>query len=718
MDFPFNALTEYFINENNIDIHKQYEIIDIDARKLIQYNRFDLMAKWIYIQAKENGISSNYGYNVYKDNINAFSCGTFIEPGMPEKTTFERYVEEIDTLIENIKKNGFDKTKSLIPVGKNDEAFDGSHRISVAAFFEKKVTIIRFPNMCRRYSYDYAFFRNYLMSDESMGYMAIQYAYLKRNCYMACLWPKADLSKCNEVEALIKTIGNIVYEQDVYLTYRGMKNFMIQIYGHQEWTGSIENHFDGVIAKVDACYQEGKPVRTYLFEADDFDNVVDIKKKIRDIFQIENHSIHISDNSNETIDMVNLLYNRNSVEFLNKAEPYKYSGVFKKLIELKNVVLLNNYDRDRLIIDSSAVLEVCGLREAADVDFLTDYESEIISLEGIDNHASQLKFYDISIKDLLYDPHNYFYFEGMKFVTPKNLIQMKMKRGEEKDIRDVKMLNSFLKKQLSIPKDYDYETIDKIRKYQIEHQAYGQGTWSYEQYRKQIWKDREVRLRNMVKLPLSFTYHYLIDRDFRSARKRERYIMRQRKRLENKDVSIISSNCNGGVISSDLGLQFKSPFVNLFIKASDYIKILSDLKGYMEEELHFVNEIDSIYGEVPYPTAYLRDAKIYFMHYASEEEARNAWNRRKKRINWENLYVIFTDRSGCTMDDLRAFDKLPYEHKVVFTHIPQPEIKSSFYIRGYEHENKVGILSDWQNASYPVKRVYDQFDYVKWFNEK
>lgn len=85
-------------------------------------------------------------------------------------------------------------------------------------------------------------------------------------------------------------------------------------------------------------------------------------------------------------------------------------------------------------------------------------------------------------------------------------------------------------------------------------------------------------------------------------------------------------------------------------------------------------------------------------------------------MNWDNIFVIFTDRSGCTLADLKAFDALPYKNKVVFTHVPYPEIKSAYYIKGYENEDKVGILSEWQDEKRPVRRMYDQFDFVGWFN--
>ena len=75
MDYPFNVLAEYFIKENKIDLSKEYEICEIPARQLIKYNRFDLMAKWLYIDAVVKKLKTKCGYNVYYDNINSFSCG-------------------------------------------------------------------------------------------------------------------------------------------------------------------------------------------------------------------------------------------------------------------------------------------------------------------------------------------------------------------------------------------------------------------------------------------------------------------------------------------------------------------------------------------------------------------------------------------------------------------------------------------------------------------
>ena len=116
-----------------------------------------------------------------------------------------------------------------------------------------------------------------------------------------------------------------------------------------------------------------------------------------------------------------------------------------------------------------------------------------------------------------------------------------------------------------------------------------------------------------------------------------------------------------------------------------------------------------------FPVAKLRDITVYFMHYQSAEEARNAWERRKQRINWDNLFILMSDQDGCTDELLQMFDALPYENKAVFTHIPKPEIKSAVYIPGFEAQDSVGNCDAFVNKN-SGKKYFDAFDYVKWFN--
>lgn len=187
---------------------------------------------------------------------------------------------------------------------------------------------------------------------------------------------------------------------------------------------------------------------------------------------------------------------------------------------------------------------------------------------------------------------------------------------------------------------------------------------------------------------------------------------KNRKKLKNKNFSLISSNCNGSFILHDLGLKFLSPTINLWMEPKDYIKFLQNLNYYINLELSFS---DTDEEKIGYPVGILGDIKIYFQHYETRKEAKNKWLDICKRINYENLYIMFTDRDGCTYDDIKEFDNLPYRNKVIFVNKQYPEIKSSFYIKGFENMSSVGICSLFENK-FSGKRYYDQFPYVKWFN--
>ena len=183
-----------------------------------------------------------------------------------------------------------------------------------------------------------------------------------------------------------------------------------------------------------------------------------------------------------------------------------------------------------------------------------------------------------------------------------------------------------------------------------------------------------------------------------------------RQQLQNHTMSVLSINCNGAFILHDLNEQFRSPFVNLYLSPTDFLKYLKNIPHYMQAELTFIT------SEKNYPFGQLDDLTIHFMHYHSEQEAANKWAERTKRINLDNLFVMMTDRDGCTYQDLQEFDRLPFENKVVFTHKPYPELKSAFYIKGFENQTQVGDLFEF--SGWNGKKYYDQLDYVNWFNGK
>ena len=109
----------------------------------------------------------------------------------------------------------------------------------------------------------------------------------------------------------------------------------------------------------------------------------------------------------------------------------------------------------------------------------------------------------------------------------------------------------------------------------------------------------------------------------------------------NPTLSVFSSNCVGCMMLNDLGVQFRSPFVNLFVDARDYLCYLSDPRRYN------AMTFEPVETDLGYPVGRLGDLTFHFVHYRSFEEAVEAFRRRAERIDYDNLYVIFSLRKIC-----------------------------------------------------------------------
>lgn len=180
---------------------------------------------------------------------------------------------------------------------------------------------------------------------------------------------------------------------------------------------------------------------------------------------------------------------------------------------------------------------------------------------------------------------------------------------------------------------------------------------------------------------------------------------RNRKKLINNDFSLISIDCLGGIVQHDLGVKFNTPTVNLWFYPLDFLRFVNDLEHYLNCNLEFVNE-----NGISYPVARLDDIKIYFTHYNNNKEAKEAFEKRKNRIKWDNIFVIMTDANNCTEEQIKAFDKIKYPH-VIFTHKEVEGVSSAYYCKS----DKNGVFHAYTRKISP-KRYYDSFDFVRWFN--
>lgn len=182
-----------------------------------------------------------------------------------------------------------------------------------------------------------------------------------------------------------------------------------------------------------------------------------------------------------------------------------------------------------------------------------------------------------------------------------------------------------------------------------------------------------------------------------------------RKRLTNKNFTILCNNCLGAMVVHDYNQPHLSPTVNLYMPPTDYIRFLSSLEDNLKAE------VKAVQTDKAFPVGEVNGSRVFFMHYSSFQEAKASWEKRAKRVRLDNLLVLFVERTGCTHEDLLAFDNLPFQNKIAIVHRQYEDIKSSLVIPGYEHEDMVGKITDWDGLF--GKRKYDWLDWVSILNK-
>lgn len=164
-----------------------------------------------------------------------------------------------------------------------------------------------------------------------------------------------------------------------------------------------------------------------------------------------------------------------------------------------------------------------------------------------------------------------------------------------------------------------------------------------------------------------------------------------RRRIKDRDFSIISNNCWAGRAYQYLDMPYLSPTAGLYFFADDYLKFISDLRRYLDTPLRFIPAEESKYYEelkrrnqTGKPIGVLDDVEIVFLHYSTAQEAEEKWNRRKARVNYDHLIFKFSKMNLCTDDHIERFDALPLERKFVFNNRRNVQFNSEIYYRGYD----------------------------------
>jgi uncharacterized protein (DUF1919 family) len=140
------------------------------------------------------------------------------------------------------------------------------------------------------------------------------------------------------------------------------------------------------------------------------------------------------------------------------------------------------------------------------------------------------------------------------------------------------------------------------------------------------------------------------------------------------DLTIISNNCIAGFLYQKYGLKYCSPTIGLQFPQNDFVKFCSNFKHYLNCELEeSIDQKQDIFkedlggGKVDFPVGKIDDIIIYFQHFKDFSEAKNKWEARKNRINYNKLFFVFVAYDNTSADILKEFERLPIKNKIIIT---------------------------------------------------
>lgn len=186
-------------------------------------------------------------------------------------------------------------------------------------------------------------------------------------------------------------------------------------------------------------------------------------------------------------------------------------------------------------------------------------------------------------------------------------------------------------------------------------------------------------------------------------------------------MTIISNNCSASAIYQDMGWRYTSPTIILQILPEEFTKFCVNLKHYMECDVVQCTTLSdthrewvlNFYGYIPeFPMGLVDDVLIMFQHYKTFDEAKQKWDERKKRIDYDHIGYIFVLEKPYLREAVE-FGNAGLKHSVMFTR--NFDIDVSCEHHRYDLKPDVEFLA---RDPATMKRYFEQgFDRNRWLRE-
>ena len=374
---------------------------------LLTHKRFDVVVKYLYAA----NLSSEFYKNAYKEHLKIWN-------GFHERNPKKNGFEEFDNAFKSIINNTVDEP---VPVNPDGHIANGAHRLAAALYHQRPINT-RNTNSNENYPIeaDYKVFHKKGLQNHILQRTALEYAKLKSNTHVICLFPIAH-TRMEEVMNIIEKHSNIFYKSSEVLNATGQLGLVKEIYLSDGWANE-----KGIRKKCKQCFRGMSKVSFVLIDAKNLETVKEMKKEIRALFKVGNHSVHINDYHIDTIRIAKTVFNDNSIHFLNNRKDVLFPNYKKLMSDTKS--------DDNTIMTGSTVLSLYGLRDCKDIDLI------YFNNPPVDSHNQYVgTLYKLTIDEIFNNPMYHLYYNGFKYVSLDVIKNMKKIRNESKDVIDVKL---------------------------------------------------------------------------------------------------------------------------------------------------------------------------------------------------------------------------------------------------------------------------------------
>lgn len=364
----------------------------IAPKELVNSNRLDIVIRYLYVRDICSGIINEYHRKMYARFI--LSVNGAEEPvGMGnfhdqftdygEKIGIDAFIESFDGLLESLKNEGFYE-ENAIPLNRNGEMLNGSHRVAASLALEKDIWVKYYDSVSSQDFWNLERLKRVGFSVEDQITILRGFTDLYENC------------------------GILVMMSEIEGTWHYVKQFLLQ--GFHE-VGSVTVDFlDDYVAWQNILSEYGygkekfsnqnwmyKPFRFQLVIYSDEDSV-----DFKDLFEVPVQRLELL---NKVMDFkenaVILATDKHEYEHLRRlflsVNNFRVNGMRlrnvcgrrfeNRLNKLRNFLIDNSIPIEKVCLTDEAVMEIFGLRQAKTIGvfFASDISVKNLKLpEGFD----------------------------------------------------------------------------------------------------------------------------------------------------------------------------------------------------------------------------------------------------------------------------------------------------------------------------------------------